>query len=573
MNDKLQVRIGQCTDKGRKKINQDFVGACTPNEPLLSSKGIAIALADGISSSHVSQVAAETAVSSFLDDYYCTSDAWSVKNAARKVLQATNSWLYSQTRNSPYRFERDKGYICTFCALILKSNTAHLFHCGDSRIYRIAGDALEPLTEDHRRRIDANTSYLTRALGVEYTLELDYQQLNLQEGDRFLLATDGLYEFASAAEITRIWQEHAADLNRAARAMVDLALTNGSDDNLSVQLLQVDSLPLRGMHEVQQQLHSLPLPPRLQPRMEFDGYKVLREIYISSRSHVFLAEDLETGAKVVVKTPSVEMRSQPEYLEHFLMEDWIARRIDNVHVLKAAERSRAKRYLYIATEYIEGQTLVQWMRDNPQPKLEIVRDIIEQVARGLQAFHRQEMIHQDLRPNNIMIDTEGTVKIIDFGATRVAGVAETQTPTNEIPGTAQFTAPEYFNGEAAGAYSDIFSLGVITYQMLSGDLPYGTSVAQAASGRARQNLQYRSMIPKRKGIPPWVDAAIAKSVQVKPAKRYRELSEFIMDLRRPNRQFLNQTKPPLIERDPIRFWQGLSLLLFVLLIVSLTKNL
>ena len=98
------------------------------------------------------------------------------------------------------------------------------------------------------------------------------------------------------------------------------------------------------------------------------------------------------------------------------MEDWIAKRINNPHVLKALPAKRKRNYLYIVTEFIDGQNLSQWIIDNPKPKIEIVRNIIEQVAKGIQAFHRQEMIHQDIRPNNIMIDASGTVKIIDFGS-------------------------------------------------------------------------------------------------------------------------------------------------------------
>ena len=135
----LDITIGQYSSRGKKDINQDFHGVFVPTEPALSAKGITIALADGISSSNVSQVASETAVKGFLQDYYCTSDAWSVKTSAQQVLKATNSWLFAQTRNSPHRFNKDKGYICTFSAMILKSNTAHLFHSGDSRIYRVAG--------------------------------------------------------------------------------------------------------------------------------------------------------------------------------------------------------------------------------------------------------------------------------------------------------------------------------------------------------------------------------------------------------------------------------------------------
>src|SRR6478736_1115410 len=147
---KLKLSIGQYSDKGRKETNQDFHGALVPDEPLLSSKGIAVVLADGISSSNVSRVASESAVKSFLTDYYCTSEAWSVKTSAHRVIAATNSWLHSETRRSQYSYDRDKGYVCTLSAIVVKATIAHLFHIGDSRIWRVNGQALEQLTEDHR---------------------------------------------------------------------------------------------------------------------------------------------------------------------------------------------------------------------------------------------------------------------------------------------------------------------------------------------------------------------------------------------------------------------------------------
>jgi serine/threonine protein phosphatase PrpC len=123
MASQLRISVGQYSGKGRKDSNQDFHGVYIPKEPQLSSKGIAIALADGISSSDVSHIASETAVSSFMDDYYCTSEAWSVKKSAQRVLMATNSWLNTQSQQSPYRYDKDKGYVCTFSALVLKSTT------------------------------------------------------------------------------------------------------------------------------------------------------------------------------------------------------------------------------------------------------------------------------------------------------------------------------------------------------------------------------------------------------------------------------------------------------------------
>ena len=178
------------------------------------------------------------------------------------------------------------------------------------------------------------------------------------------------------------------------------------------------------MNDFHQQIDHLPLPPSLKARMEFDGYKIIRDIYISSRSHVFLALDIASNTQVVLKAPSAEMRNSTDYLESLLMEDWIAKRINSAHVLKAASIERTANYLYTTTEYIKGQTLEQWMNDNPKPDIATVRAIVEQIAKGLQAFHRQEMVHQDLRPKNIMIDDSGTVKIIDFGSTKVAGISE-----------------------------------------------------------------------------------------------------------------------------------------------------
>src|SRR5205085_4384837 len=153
-----------------------------------------------------------------------------------------------------------------------------------------------------------------------------------------------------------------------------------------------------------------------------DGYEIIREVHASSRSHIYLAADCETRAHVMLKIPSIDGRADAAYLERFLLEEWVARRINSAHVLKPCPQTRQRQYLYVATEFIDGQTLSQWMIDNPRPQLESVRRIVEQIARGLEAFHRLEMLHQDLRPDNVMIDKAGTVKIIDFGATSVAGL-------------------------------------------------------------------------------------------------------------------------------------------------------
>ena len=252
------------------------------------------------------------------------------------------------------------------------------------------------------------------------------------------------------------------------------------------------------------------------------------------------------------------------------MEEWIAKRINSAHVLKPCSVTRKCNYLYVTMEYIEGKTLTQWMIDNPKPSIDAIRNIIEQVAKGLVAFHRMEMLHQDLRPDNIMIDSTGTVKIIDFGSVRVAGIAEsTPNVEEDILGTVQYTAPEYFLGEAGSTRSDLFSLGVIAYQMLSGRLPYGDKVARSRTRSAQYKLIYDSVLDDDREIPAWIDSVLKKAVHPDPHKRYQELSEFVYDLRHPSQEFLNRATPPLIERNPVRFWKGVSFILLLIIVLML----
>lgn len=567
----LKITLGQFSDKGRKEINQDFHAAYVPKEPLLSAKGIAIAVADGISSSDVSQVASESAVTGFLEDYYSTSEAWSVRTSAERVLVATNSWLHAQTQQSQYRYDRERGYVCTFSALVIKSTTAHIFHVGDSRIYRVHKNHLEQLTHDHRVWTSAEESYLSRAMGGSPQLDIDYLALPVEKDDTFLIATDGVYEHASRDFMASIVNSCPDDPDTAARIIVDEAYKRGSGDNLTVQIIRIAELPDPEANEIYQQLSELSLPPPLEARMVFDGYKIIREIRRSHRSHIYLATDEDTGELVVLKTPSVDMRGDPAYLERFLMEEWIARRINNAHVLKPCKQTRKRGYIYVVTEYVEGQTLAQWMIDNPKPSLEIIRGIVEQIGKGLRAFHRLGMVHQDLNPTNIMIDATGTIKIIDFGATRVEGLQEIATPIlqHNLLGTAQYAAPEYFLGENGSARSDIFSLGVMTYEMLSGKLPYGAQVPKIKSTVAQGKLRYNSLLDGEREIPAWVDEAILKAVNPNPLKRYDEVSEFVYDLHHPNKEFLNRKRPPLIERSPVVFWRTVSFVLFVIILLLL----
>ncbi|MBA2961116.1 MULTISPECIES: protein kinase domain-containing protein [Ramlibacter] len=555
----LRIAVGQHSSAGRKPANQDFHGICLPEGATLAAKGAAVALADGISSSDSAGQASQVAVASLLQDYYCTPDAWSVRQSVDRVLAAANSWLYAQTQRGAGRYDKDRGWVCTLSALVLKGRTAHLFHVGDTRVWQLQGRALEQLTHDHRVHVGGET-YLGRALGIAPQVEIDYRRLPLEAGDAFVLATDGVYDHVPAAFLAASLEQHGGDLDAAARAIVDEALRHGSNDNLTVQLLRVEGVADGDALEAVGGAGALPLPPPLAPRLLLDGLRIVRELHASSRSHAWLALDEASGRPVVVKVPATEQREDPRALERLLLEEWVARRLDNAHVLKAFPPSGRRSSLYTVMEFVDGQTLAQWMVDHPRPPLQEVRAIVAQIARGLRALHRAEMVHQDLRPENVMLDATGSAKLIDFGAVRVAGIEERDTSERlALPGMAQYMAPELFLGEAGTPASDLFSLAVLTYQLLTGRLPYGLDLPRCHSLAEQRRLRYRSLHAMRRDVPAWVDDTLLQALHPEPGRRHADVAEFVHALEHPVAG--RRATLPLAERDPLTFWRTLAVLL------------
>jgi len=558
----LTVSIGQWSSAGQKPVNQDFHGTLVPAGASLALKGITLAISDGISSSAVSHVAAETAIKSLLSDYYSTPDGWTVKTAASRVISATNSWLFAQ--NNRAGDDINRGMVCTLSALILKGRRGHVFHVGDSRIARLSGDTLEPLTTDHRVTLSAVESYLGRAMGAQPQVEIDYRAVDLRPGDIFVLTTDGVHDQVEPRQLARMLA--GGNLDRAAQQIVDLALQSGSDDNLTVQIARIDSLPPETAPDLLDGIGTLPVPQPFKAGDLIDGFQIQRQIHGNARSYVYLALAPD-GKRVALKIPSADLRADPAARQRFMMEDWIARRVASPHVMAAGPLSE-RTALYTVSEFIKGQSLRQWMTDHPRPSLEEVRGIVEQIVLGLRAFHRREMLHQDLRPENILIDDSGTVKIIDFGSVCVAGIDEIA-PKDEILGTYQYTAPEYLSGDVVSWRADLFALGVIAYEMLTGRLPYGAHVARVRNPIDQRRLRY--VTARSEHVPGWIDDALARAVHPDPRRRHNALSEFSAALRAPAGDYAMRRRVPLTARDPLRFWQGVSVLLALICLSLIAK--
>ncbi len=550
-NAELKVSYGGTSVAGTREANQDAFAASPPDQ----LKGAVALIADGVSSGALAEKASQTAVTEFIDEYLATPETWTVKTSAARVLNALNRW-----------FCHHDGMATTVSAVVAKGRTAHIFHVGDSRVHRFRDGELEQLTRDHRRH-----AMLTNALGMDLDIEVDYVAEDLAIGDVFVLTTDGVHD---ALPVRHLRERMAcatgdATLESVSRTVVDAALRRGSEDNVSCLLVRIDDTPDEAIDEAHRRLTRQVIPPVLRADARIDGYRVLRTVASGTRSHIYLVED-PSGRRLALKTPSESYADDAVYLDGFIREEWIGKRIDHPGVMKVLPRPES-RFLYYVAEYIEGRSLRQWMLDNPQPAIDEARRLVADIAKGLRAFQRLQMVHRDLKPENVMVDRDGNAKIVDFGTAYVQGFDELDSAVRETHpvGSVGYVAPECLLGRPVSHAADIYALGVVAYEMLVGALPYKPPLVR--DPRAYLNRPYVPLAEAGRGdLPKWVDLALAKATAHNPDSRYEALSELVTDLARPNAELVRRAEAaPLIEKNPTLFWKLVSLALAGLLVLSL----
>ncbi len=562
----LKVNISSYSIAGTKPENQDACAYHVPDNQSLEYKGIAGVIADGVSACERAQEASACCVNGFLSDYYSTPESWSVEHSATKVISALNNWLYSQSMRS----DEVSSMLSTLSAVIIKSNTAHIFHVGDSRVYRYRSGVLTQLTKDHILSLNKEKTYLSRAMGFDLRINVDYQTFDLEVGDQFLMTTDGVHDYLDDALL-----EILMSRNSTVHDIVDRALDSDSRDNISVMIMQVEQLPEKNLNEAFDELTQRPVPPDLTKGMKINGFEIQSIIASSAKMQLYLAKDISTGQSVALKTPSINFEDDPQYLKHFMYEQWVGQRVQSPNVVKIHNSNDKANFLAYAMEYIKGQTLRQWMDENKNPDIEVVVSLVKQIIQGLRAFHRQEMLHCDLKPENIMIDEIGQIKLIDFGSARIAGVAELSSPIDSVgnQGTQGYTAPEVILDERVSQASDQFSLGAIVYEMFASTLPYQDKLDKNLTPKKLAKLSYESSLLHNPNLPIWIDGAIRKACHLNKDFRYEVLSEFLYDLEHPNSDFLKmeRTIEPEFQLKKYRLYVALlfsfNFILLLLLII------
>ncbi|GAA5217723.1 bifunctional protein-serine/threonine kinase/phosphatase [Corallincola platygyrae] len=567
----LKIAFASHSSEGIKAINDDALGVKVPHGSELVHKGAVAVIADGASCCTNAQLASRTAVSDFINNYYSTPDTWSVEKSATRVLTALNNWLFAQGHRA---LDAENSLITTFSAVIIKGQSAHIFHVGDSRIYLSREGDLSQLTQDHSHSVKGKKQYLTRALGVDNKLQIDFKTVALKEADRLLFTTDGVHDVVPDKQLSELINQ-ASSTELLCNEIAETAKQQDSDDNITCLAVDIIALPNQTMEEAQSAVTTKAIPPVMQPGNKIDDFRVTKVLHSSTRSHVYLVEPIagqHKDTQWVLKAPSESFADDPQYLEGFIREAWVGEQLDHENVMRCKSARSDSAFRYHLCEYVDGITLRQWMYDNPKPDMATIRPILRQIIHGLRALQRHQMVHRDLKPENIMLRSDGTVKLVDFGTVQVAGLDEIERFDLETcpVGSVDYIAPEYLMGHKGTFQSDLFSLGVILYEMISGELPFKLNDPKLNPPKSLDAWHYIPLSIRKLQKPLWLDLALKKAVSPHPAKRQQALSEFLQDVSQPNQELLEKfEQAPLIERNPLTFWQVMSGLLLMINLVQL----
>ena len=539
----------------------------------------------------------------------------------RLAINKANDVLYF-----PQAYQRVPPLLSTLSGLLCIGDRIHLFHTGDSRIYRVGVDSLTVLSEDHRIRRGEDKGALSAAIGADSQVDLQQSVFTLHQNECLAIMTDGIYEHIDEVELafelctaaTNMCQALAATHKlpigfHASQTVCEQAFTDGSHDNLSMIMLGMNAMPKLSNSiknpnahsenggDSTHDIHRYQLPTDLEVGDRIDGFTVMSIIARTARSHVYRVQD-EDHNDFVLKSPSLDTIADGHYLRDFLQERKIGlslskhrragesaynqsdpNRLPVTDSNKNSDRNMGSglnasgllryypvpastTYLYHLTEYIEGESLRDFIERHAPCDVWQTYDLLTKIGMATRVMHRNYLLHQDIKPENVLLTKSGAVKLIDFGSASSSILKDSTRPPN---GDLHYAAPEYYTDAPKGVHSDLFSIAVIGYELLTGQLPFGS--------QDLMNSQHTLVMPaqplRQQNIPPVSQQALMRALHPNINVRYQAIGEFLQDFN-PDNSARSRDPEPLIKSNPLLVWHGIcfiqTVIIFLLLWVYLS---
>jgi serine/threonine-protein kinase len=435
----------------------------------------------------------------------------------------------------------------TLVVSIFRENALHVAHVGDSRVYLVRHGRIRQLTTDHcyvgpavkygfvhehKAMTDTRRSMLTRCVGHDPIVKFDASRTELTRGDIVVQCSDGLYAFVTAQEICDVVSHFPPD--EAARYLIALAEKRQLDDNLSVQIVQVqelDPIAYRQGTPIYHRQGLTNMSAEIEPGQIFDErFEITELISRSGMASIFRARDLQSGAQVAIKVPHMQFESDVATFTRFQREEEIGRQLDHPYILKIIPGPSTKSRPYLVMEFLEGQTLDKVMEaTKPLPEKDAAK-IASRICEALDHMHKKGVVHRDLKPQNIMVCNDGGIRILDFGIAKAARMRRlTFAGFSPTMGTPDYMAPEQVNGRRGDHRTDIYSLGAILYEMVTGKVPFeGESPYVVMNIRTTGDPTAPRKINEQ--ITPVMEEIILHALARDPGQRYASAAEMKAEL-------------------------------------------
>jgi serine/threonine protein phosphatase PrpC len=559
------VAVGCHTHQGGRRRNEDYtacyVGAAS-RQPAID---VIAVLADGMGGAKGGRVAAELAVRGFVEGCLGLPITLGVPQISAHALDSVNRWLHTLGRSDASL----NGMACTLSALVLCGRRAHLLHVGDSRIYRLRDTELTLLTTDHTLGAPGTSSVLTRAVGAEERLRADHAAESARVHDRYLICSDGVHGRLSHAQILATLAKRMAPQETALQ-LVEHAAAGVAADNATALVLDVLALPETQFEDLAVANADQPLRNVPHGGDVIDDYELGAMLADGTHTRVFRAIDRRSRREVVIKFPKPRAGLDAVLRSALLREMWIASHVRSPFVTEALEPETERRScLYGVLPYYEGETLEARLLRRPRMLLPSGLDVSIKLTRALAALHRAGIVHRDVKPENVILQPGGGLKLVDLGVARLRQFEEPH--AFEAPGTRSYMAPELFTGAPADESTDLFALGVTLYRMFAGGAyPYGEiePFAQPRFGRPTPLTKHRP------DLPAWLDVCLARAFAVERRERYADAIEFAFEIEHGSFRAVPQAlaRTSLYERNPVRFWQIVCAILLIALLIALARQ-
>src|SRR5690348_14805877 len=301
---------------------------------------------------------------------------------------------------------------------------------------------------------------------------------------------------------------------------VTVAITNGVARGWSAS-------PTEPISDVNR-LHRAPLVVFESGNVIGKRYEVLHLLGEGGMGAVYKVRDRELERFVALKVIRPELAARPEILQRFKQELILARQVTHKNVIRIFDLGEADSVKFITMEFIEGQDLKCLLRERGKLSPDETMKIMAQVCRALEAAHNEGVIHRDLKPQNIMLDSQGRVTVMDFGIARSTEM-NGMTQTGAFVGTPEYMSPEQAMGEHVDARSDLFTLGIIFYELLTGDTPFRADTFYAMLLN-RTTRKARPPIEVDPSIPQQINEVVVRCLETSPDQRYQSAREILAGL-------------------------------------------